>query len=132
MTLTAAEPVIRLTRRQSAIGVLRIDGAADIGWTSVDGTAGVSRAGTSLRGGPVHANRPLFERVTTQRVLINLRHLHDVHRAVITAAGDSVTVTTESGKTVTVNGTAYVHRVGDVLEVRYEGPATVADFGFVV
>ncbi len=131
-TLTTADPVVRLTRMQSAIGTLRIDGAADVGWQSTDGDAGVSSAGTTLRGGPVHANRPLIERTGQQQVLITLRHVHDLRRVAITPAADNITVATEGGKTVTVPGTAYIHRVGSTLEVRLEPDTTVADFGFPV
>ncbi|MGW8431477.1 hypothetical protein ACWGJ9_10340 [Curtobacterium citreum] len=132
MTLSHEEPVVRLSRLQSAIGVLCIDGAADVGWQSADGQQGVSRAGTNLRGGPTHANRPLIERTGMQQVLVNLRHVNDLRRLAVTAADTAVTITTAGGSTITTVGTAYIHVVGGVLELRHEPGASIADFGFGV
>jgi hypothetical protein len=130
--LTDRDPVIRLTRLQSAIGALRIDGAADIGWHATDNAHGVSILGTSLRGGPVHANRPLVERVARDQLLVNLRHVHELRRLVVTAADESVTVTTAGGSVITAPGTIYIHIIGGVIELRHEPGAAVADFGFTV
>lgn len=130
MTLAHEEPVVRLSRLQSAIGALRIDGAGDIGWQSADGQQGISRAGTNLRGGPTHANRPLIERTGMQQVLVNLRHVNDLRRLAITAADTAVTITTAGGSAITIPGTAYIHVVGGALELRHELGATVTDFGF--
>jgi hypothetical protein len=130
--LTAAEPVIRLTRMQSSIGALRIDGAADTGWEASDLTAGISRDTAPLRGGPMHANRPLVERTAPTTILVSARHLHDLRRLIVTPAGDALTLTTASGRTVTATGTLYLHRIGSIVEVRTEPGTAVTDYGLNV
>lgn len=131
-TLSREEPVVRLSRLQSAIGTLRIDGAGDVGWQSADGEAGASATSTALRGGPVHANRPLVERISNQQVLVGLRHVHDLRRLVVTPADTTITITTAGETVITVDGTAYIHVVGGVLEIRLEVDTSITDFGFSV
>lgn len=122
--LTASHPVVRLTRRQSAIGTLRIDGATAIGWETTDRWHGVSLTNSELVAGPEHANRHLIERTDPTTVLVNARHVRELRRLIIAGNPDTgITLTTTGGTRASCTGTMYLHRLGNILEVRAE-PAT--------
>lgn len=133
VTLTKANPVTQLNRRQSAIGSLLIQGAVDFAWEA----AGVG--GSELVGGQeqetdsaaVYAGRPLVQQRKGD-VVLNLRHSAALRRLLVRAR-QPIVVTLYSGRKITVaageNGAQLlISRLDGVLELRRE--ETHSAFGF--
>lgn len=122
--LTEEAPVVRLNRRQSAIGSLTVDGAAGFGFTAA-GVSGVQHVHSSPNADvPVYGNRPLIG-FDKNQLVVGLRHFQALKRVIVWADSGRLTVRMFDGMEVIVesqdgvNG-VYIHRVGGVLELRLE------------
>ena len=123
--LTTSSPVVRLNRRQSAIGSLTIDGTTLVAWETTDRATGVLTGPGSEPAMPVFANRPVVEFHEGQLV-VGLRHIHRLRR-VVAAVTDQVVVTIHDGATITCTGGALLLSVIDgCLELRREPAPTGA------
>lgn len=132
--LAPSSPVVRLSKRSSAIGSLFISGANIICWQTADsqGTQAVSDQADARI--PVNAGRPLVEGYKGAAV-IGLRHFRQLRRLLIEGA-ESLTVETATGgkiNVVQVDGQPVrlsMLRLDGVLELRREHEDAGADFGF--
>ena len=88
--LTAASPTVTLDRRQSAIGSLAFEiagtGAVAAVWELQDKTVGLVDAAVGTFTSPEFGRRPIVE-LTHHRILIGLRHLHQLRRVLILVSG---------------------------------------------
>ncbi|WP_144758362.1 hypothetical protein [Curtobacterium sp. 9128] len=102
--LGTEDPVVRLDRRQSAVGVLRVSGATSVVWESEDHVVGAetvegARAGRDV---PTSGNRPLVG-FHDGDVLVSLRHVRELRRALVMARGDDrPVVTLQDGTTIAI------------------------------
>ncbi len=130
VTLTAAQPVIRLTARQAAIGSLKVTGADYFAWETQDRASGSVQHGSTEPRMPAFGKRPLIEFVDDD-VIVGLRHIGALRRLIFAAASGTITATTHSGAEIlvdTTGGTMVLHlaRVGHLIEARIEPAADVA------
>lgn len=118
-----SNPVVRLNKRQSAIGSLLISGAESFAWdTGTD--AGMENLSGRNSPIPMFSNRKLVEFYQGE-VAINLRHFREFKRIIVAATsgvmemklydGSTVVADSNGGKTV-----IYIARVKDMIEIRVE------------
>ncbi|MBJ7470011.1 MAG: hypothetical protein JHD16_01865 [Solirubrobacteraceae bacterium] len=90
MLLTADTPTVTLDRRQSAIGSLAFEiagpGAVGALWELTDLTAGHVDAAVGTSTSPEFGRRPIVE-LTRHRVVVGLRHVHELRRLLILVSG---------------------------------------------
>lgn len=88
--LTAANPTVTLDRRQSAIGSLTFEiagpGAVAAVWELQDKTVGLVDAAVGTVTSPEFGRRPIVE-LTHHRIVIGLRHVHELRRLLILVSG---------------------------------------------
>lgn len=121
--LVAGAPVVRLNARQSAIGSLSVSGATAFAWETASRATG-TESGAGAARMPVHANRPLVERVGAD-VIVGLRHVHKLRRLILSADTGRITATLPSGAQIIVDsrdGQDVLHLsvIGSVIEARVE------------
>jgi hypothetical protein len=99
------DPVVRIDRRRSAVGALRVTGATSAAWESVDHVVGAATAdGASAgRSVPTRGNRPLVG-YDGDDVLIALRHVRELRRALVMGRGsERLVVALHDGTTLAVD-----------------------------
>ncbi len=146
--LGAANPVVRLNARQSAIGSLLVAGLRSVAWEDQKLTTGAQHAdglhaGTSVS---TPGNRPLAG-LQDGSGIVALRHVRLLRRALFVAGETPLTVAVFDGAAAAVaarndaglRSVLYVVRIGAVLELRTEFvPADAPDaaiwawFGFTM
>ncbi len=88
--LTADSPTVTLDRRQSAIGSLTFEiaghGTVAALWELTDGTVGLVDASVGTFTSPEYGRRPIVE-LTHHRILVGLRHVHELRRLLILMGG---------------------------------------------
>lgn len=88
--LTAANPTVTLDRRQSAIGSLTFEiagtGSVAAVWELQDQTVGLVDAAVGTVTSPEYGRRPIVE-LTHHRIVIGLRHVHELRRVLILVSG---------------------------------------------
>jgi hypothetical protein len=98
-------PVVRIDRRRSAVGALRVTGATSAAWETTDWTVGAetvdgAEAGRSFR---TAGNRPLVG-FDGGAVLVALRHVRQLRRALVMGRGaDRLVVALHDGTTLAVD-----------------------------
>lgn len=82
-------PVVRVDRRRSAVGALRVSGATSVAWETVDGIVGATTSDGRAAGRDVQTpgNRPLVG-FHDGDVVVALRHVRSLRRALVMARGD--------------------------------------------
>jgi len=146
--LDAANPVVRLDARQSAIGSLLVVGARSVTWEDTHRTTGARHTEGHAAGTPVitPGNRPLADMQDSSGI-ISLRHVRLLRRALFIAGETPLTIGVFDGAAAAVaprnddglRTVLYVSRIGAVLELRAEYVPAVADdptvwamFGFTM
>ena len=102
--LNAQTPMVRLDRRQSAIGSLLVTGATSAAWESVERVTGAMTADGAVSGTSIicSGNRPLVGYVDGTAA-VALRHVRELRRALfIGQPSDPLTVEIFDGGTVTL------------------------------
>lgn len=97
-------PVVRADRRRSAVGALRVSGATSTVWESTDGVVGGMAATGDRVGRAVSTpgNRPLVG-FDDGDVLVALRHVRSLRRALVMGRGDAqLVVSLHDGTTLAV------------------------------
>lgn len=98
------DPVVRIDRRRSAVGALRITGSTSAAWESVDHVVGAATADGATAGRAVstRGNRPLVG-YDGSDVLIALRHVRELRRALVMGRGpDRLVVALHDGTTLAI------------------------------
>jgi hypothetical protein len=127
--LSARDAVVRLTPRQSAIGSLFVTGARGTAWEDANRITGAQsvhreQIGTAIQ---TAGGRPLVGYVNRDVVVV-LRHVRQLRRALFIAAGGPLTVQTFDGAAAAIPGSLgegrrtvlTLTRIGSVLELRAE------------
>ncbi|WP_146234061.1 hypothetical protein [Curtobacterium sp. MCPF17_046] len=99
------EPVARIDRRRSAVGALRITGSTSVAWESVDRVVGATTVDGATAGRAVQTsgNRPLVG-YDGRDVLVSLRHVRDLRRALVMCRGqERLVVALHDGTTLAVD-----------------------------
>ncbi|PZF14625.1 hypothetical protein DEJ25_02885, partial [Curtobacterium sp. MCPF17_011] len=97
--------VVRIDRRRSAVGALRITGSTSAAWESVDHVVGAATADGATAGRAVttRGNRPLVG-YDGSDVLVALRHVRELRRALVMGRGsDRLVVALHDGTTLAVD-----------------------------
>jgi hypothetical protein len=134
--LGAAQPVLRLNRRQSAIGSLALANVAYVGWEMVDGTTGFLYSNVEAfhgAGGVNHSTgeprealpevtpkafkkRPVLQFVGNELV-VGLRHVKELKRFVAVPVPDeNISVTTSNKLTILLPHSENAVLYGSVVE----------------
>lgn len=98
-------PVVRIDRRRSAVGALRVTGATSAAWETTDWTVGAetvdgAEAGRAFR---TTGNRPLVG-FDDGAVLVSLRHVRQLRRALVMGRGtERLVVALHDGTTLAVD-----------------------------
>ncbi|WIB25013.1 hypothetical protein [Curtobacterium sp. MCSS17_015] len=103
--LDAETPVVRLDRRRSAVGALRVTGSTSAAWESVDRVVGARTVDGATAGRSVTTpgNRPLVG-YDDRDVLVALRHVRDLRRALVMGRGaERLVVALHDGTTLAVD-----------------------------
>lgn len=146
--LGAANPLVRLDARQSAIGSLLVAGVRSVAWEDRNLTTGARHADGHVAGTPVSTpgNRPLVG-IEDAAGVVSLRHIGLLRRALFIAGEAPLTVGIFDGAAAALaprdeaglRSVLYVARIGPVLELRAESvPADASDaaiwamFGFTM
>lgn len=135
--LGEANPVVRLNRRQSAIGSLLVAGARAVAWEDRTLTTGAQHADGFHAGTPVATpgNRPLAG-LQDGAGVVSLRHVRLLRRAAFIAGESPLTIGVFDGAAAAVaarndaglRSVLYLVRIGAVLELRAEFvPADLPD-----
>jgi hypothetical protein len=99
------DPVVRIDRRRSAVGALRVTGSTSAAWESVDHVVGATTADGATAGRSVttRGNRPLVG-YEGPDVLVALRHVRTLRRALVMGRGsDRLVVGLHDGTTLAVD-----------------------------
>ena len=99
------DPVVRIDRRRSAVGALRVTGSTSAAWESVDHVVGAATAdgATAGRSATTRGNRPLVG-YDGADVLVALRHVRQLRRALVMGRGsDRLVVALHDGTTLAVD-----------------------------
>lgn len=141
--LTSKNPVIRLTRMQSGIGVLTFKNVAYFAWETKNRQTGFCYSDDSYKtdfqstktgqnypfvpeiSTPEFGNRDLMEYVDPDNVVLSARHINQVRRIVLMPkAGKTVTVTTVNGLSINVeysqDTVLYMSVIDKQIELRLE------------
>lgn len=146
--LGAANPLVRLNARQSAIGSLLVTGARSVAWEDRDLITGARHADGHVAGTPVSTpgNRPLVG-IEDSAGVVSLRHVGLLRRALFIAGEAPLTIGIFDGAAAALaprdeeglRSVLFVARIGAVLELRAESvPADASDaaiwamFGFTM
>lgn len=124
VTLTKANPVVRLSALMSGVGSLTISNAVN----ALVETCDMSAHAPGERSMPQPGNRGLLE-LRSGALLVSLRHVRLIRRLVV--SGDGVTFVTAFGSQVTVAGSAHtcMSVIDGQIEIRRDeptGPLTTA------
>jgi hypothetical protein len=98
-------PVVRIDRRRSAVGALRVTGATSTAWETTDWTVGAETVDRAEAGRSFHTsgNRPLVG-FDDGAVLVALRHVRQLRRALVMGRGtDRLVVALHDGTTLAVD-----------------------------
>jgi hypothetical protein len=99
------DPVVRIDRRRSAVGALRVTGSTSAAWESVVHVVGAATADGASAGRTVttRGNRPLVG-YDGADVLVALRHVRELRRALVMGRGpDRLVVALHDGTTLAVD-----------------------------
>jgi len=99
------DPVVRIDRRRSAVGALRVTGSTSVAWESVDHVVGATTAdgATAGRSATTRGNRPLVG-YDGPDVLVALRHVRQLRRALVMGRGsDRLVIGLHDGTTLAVD-----------------------------
>lgn len=97
--------MVRIDRRRSAVGALRVTGSTSAAWESVDHVVGAATAdgATAGRSATTLGNRPLVG-YDGADVLVALRHVRQLRRALVMGRGsDRLVVALHDGTTLAVD-----------------------------
>ena len=121
--LTVEEPVVRLNRRQSAVGSLVVENAQMFAWDA-DGRKGFETLTTPDGSVPRFGNRKLVE-FHKGLFVFNLKHFKVLRRVVVWSSTGVLKLHVNDNFVVTLNSdngknVFYISCVGDEVEVRLE------------
>lgn len=123
VVLTVDAPVVRLNRRQSAVGSLVVEGAQMFAWDA-EGRTGCETLTAPDDSIPKFGNRKLFE-FHKNLFIFNLKYFKSLRRVVVWSNDGVVKLHVNDGFVVTLDSSQgknvfYISCVGDEVEVRLE------------
>lgn len=122
--LSLEEPAVRLSRAQSAIGSLVINGAEAFAWEGTDGFGGLVLDNGTESAAPMFSNRKLVEFHKGDLVL-GLRHFKNLRRLIVGTRHGLLRANLYDGAEIITDGglganALLISRVGNQLEFRLE------------
>lgn len=123
VTLAADNPVVRLNRRQSAIGSITIEGATEFAWEADHrkGRESLTQPDSTV---PSYGNRKIVQ-FHKGFVVIGAKHFMNLRRVIVFGGSNPLTMRTSDGSTIRIESDSeprvlYISRIGREIEVRYE------------
>lgn len=122
--LSLEEPAVRLSRAQSAIGSVVINGAEAFAWEGLDGFGGLVLVDGTESTAPMFANRKLVE-FHKGNLVLGLRHFKNLRRLIVGTRHGLLRANIYDGSEIIADGglganALLISRVGNQLEFRLE------------